>query len=64
MESIIKKEIETLCQKVENKKDFFPFKPKMLLSYVAIKDSIPFEIYFKNQFKRLIKNNAVKKNLP
>ena len=44
-------------------KEPFKFKNNILLKYLTIQESLPFEVYFKNQFVRLIEKDSLKKHL-
>ena len=39
------------------------YNPNILLKYSAIQESLPFQIYFQNEFARLIKKDSIKKDL-
>jgi hypothetical protein len=55
--------LENLNKKFDSKKDIFQFNKKILVNYLLIKESLPFQIYFKNQFIRLIKADSIKRYL-
>ncbi len=55
--------IHFLYEKIVNTKENISPNPELLMNCVKLQDSIPFELYFYNQFKYLIKRNSVKKFL-
>ena len=63
MSQEICKIFEVLYKQIENKEDYFKYQPKILLKYAQIIETIPFQIYFKNQFIRLLKKDSIKKHL-
>ena len=58
-----------ICQSIQNlfdnflSEDSFRFKNNILLKYLTMQESLPFQTYFKNQFVRLIKKDSLKKYL-
>ena len=56
-------ELERLYKNILEKEDFFKINSKILLNYISIQESLPYDIYFKNQFTRLIKNDSLKKHI-
>ena len=55
--------IHLLYEKIMNTQENISPNPELLMNCVKLQDSIPFELYFYNQFKYLIKRNSVKKFL-
>ena len=55
--------INLLHDKIMNITENISPNPELLMNYIKLQDSIPFELYFNNQFKYLIKRNSVKKFL-
>ena len=58
-----------ICQRIqklydeEELKEPFKFKNNALLKYLTVQESLPYEIYFKNQLVRLIEKDSLKKHL-
>ena len=59
----IVEELNILYSLFENKKNIFEFNEEILLRYLAIQESLPFQNYFKNQFIRFIDKDSLKKHL-
>ena len=65
MKNIIDEDIVTkmkeICEKIEGNEKIFQIEPKILLKYLNLQDSIPFDLYLKNALYRILmkkKSNA------
>lgn len=57
------KKFDDLFTETVKKENFFQFDRKLLLDYMSIQESLPFQNYFKNQIIRLIKPDSLKNYL-
>ena len=55
--------VDKLYNQVVQKENFLNYDKNNLLNFLSIKESVPFQIYFKNQFIRLIKADSLEKHL-